>query len=72
MVSPALRPLRILRPLNLGQMLARRAASSLIVDTGIAVAGTAVLIVYLAAVGVLDAERNAAKANLCGRTSDRT
>ncbi len=61
---PALRPLRILRLLSLGSLLARRSANTQLVDTGRLVAGTAGLIVYLGAVGALDAERGAAKANI--------
>ena len=61
---PALRPLRILRLLSLGNVLARRSARSLIADTGLAVTGTAGLVVYLGAVAVLDAERGAPHANI--------
>ena len=61
---PALRPLRILRLLGLGNVLARRSARTLIADTGLAVAGTAGLVVYLGAVSVLDAERGALHANI--------
>lgn len=61
---PALRPLRILRLLSLGSLLARRSANTQLVDTGRLVAGTAALVVYLGAVGTLDAERGAAKANI--------
>ena len=61
---PAVRPLRILRLLSLGDLLAKRSANTLLANTGVAVVGTAVLIVYLGAVGVLDAERDASKANI--------
>lgn len=61
---PALRPLRILRLVSLTHSMARRSAGRLLVDTSRAVGASAVLIVYLGAVGVLDSERNAHGANI--------
>jgi voltage-gated potassium channel len=61
---PALRPLRILRLLSLGTRVARSSANTALADTTRAVAASAVLLVYLGAVGVLDSERNAPHANI--------
>ena len=61
---PALRPLRILRLVSLTHSMARRSAETVLVDTSRAVAASAVLVVYLGAVGVLDSERDAHGANI--------
>ena len=61
---PALRPLRILRLVSLTHSMARRSAGTVLVDTSRAVAASAVLVVYLGAVGVLDSERDAHGANI--------
>ena len=61
---PALRPLRILRLMSLTHSMARRSAGTVLVDTSRAVAASAVLVVYLGAVGVLDSERDAHGANI--------
>src|SRR5690348_8918785 len=55
---PALRPLRLLRLLSVSARVARNSASSALVHTSRAVGVSAVLLAYLGAVGVLDAERH--------------
>lgn len=61
---PALRPLRLLRLLSLGQMLARRGTAAIVADVSRFVAGAAVLLVFVSAVLVLDSERDAHGANI--------
>ncbi len=61
---PMLRSLRLLRLLALARMLNRSAVSSLVGRVSTYVAGTAVMAVGLGAVAVLDAEQDAANANI--------
>lgn len=61
---PALRPLRLLRLLSLGQLLARRGTHAIVADISRFVAGAAALVVFLGAVVVLGAERDAQGANI--------
>lgn len=63
-VLPALRPLRLLRLLTIAQLLARRSSAAIVTDVTRLVAGAAVLLVFLASVAVLDAERHARGANI--------
>jgi voltage-gated potassium channel len=61
---PVLRPLRLLRLLALARLLNRSAARSLVGRVTTYVLGTAVMAVGLGAVAVLDAERDAPRANI--------
>ncbi|MCU1656568.1 MAG: Ion transport 2 domain protein [Pseudonocardiales bacterium] len=61
---PVLRPLRLLRIVMLLRVLNRRAAVSLRGKVIVYVAGAAVLLVYCAALAVLDAERRHSGANI--------
>lgn len=63
-VLPVLRPLRLLRFLALVRILDRSAASSLAGRVLVYVASAAALVVGLAALAVLDAERDAPEANI--------
>jgi voltage-gated potassium channel len=63
-VLPALRPLRLLRLLSLGRVLGRQAAGKLVGDVARSVSIAAAFLVFLGAVGVLDAERDAHRANI--------
>jgi voltage-gated potassium channel len=61
---PALRPLRLLRLFSIGNMLAARSRRSLVTQaTRLVVTGAGVL-VFVASVGVLDAERDAPGRNI--------
>lgn len=61
---PALRPLRLLRLLSVGHMLARRGQANLAGEAARLVAGAAALLTTVGAVAVLDVERNADGANI--------
>lgn len=61
---PVLRPLRLLRLVALIRVLNRKATSSLQGRVAIYVASSAVLIVFVAALAVLDAERGRPRANI--------
>lgn len=61
---PLLRPLRLLRLVTLLVALNRRAGGSLRGRVSIYVAGSALMAMFVAALGVLDAERNATGANI--------
>jgi voltage-gated potassium channel len=61
---PALRPLRLLRLLSVGHMLARRGQASLAGQAARLVAGTAALLTSVGAIAILDVERNADGANI--------
>ena len=61
---PALRPLRLLRLLMLLRVLNRRAAASLHGRTIVYVAGSSVILVFSAALAVLDAERGRPASNI--------
>lgn len=63
---PALRPLRLLRLFSIGSMLAVRSRRSMAAQAGRLVVGAAVVLVFVGAVGVLDAERGAEGANITG------
>ena len=63
-VLPVLRPLRLLRLVALVRVLNRRATSSLHGRVAIYVISSAVLVVFIAALSVLDAERAKAHANI--------
>ena len=63
-VLPMLRPLRLLRLLALARIMNRSAASSLIGRVSTYVIGTALMSAALAAIAVLDAEQDAAGANI--------
>ncbi|GAC1443853.1 MAG: potassium channel family protein [Mycobacteriales bacterium] len=63
-VLPALRPLRLLRLLSLARLLARRGTNAIVADVGWFVASAAALLVFVAAVLTLDAERHAKGANI--------
>ena len=63
-VLPMLRPLRLLRLLALARVLNRSAASSLVGRVSTYVAGVAALALFLGAIAVLDAEQDAADANI--------
>ena len=63
-VLPMLRPLRLLRLLALARVLNRSAVGSLVGKVTTYVAGTAVMALGLGAVAVLDAEQDAAGANI--------
>lgn len=63
---PALRPLRLLRLFSIGNMLAARSKRSLIGQAGRLVAAAGAVLVFVAAVAELDAERGAPKANIAG------
>jgi len=61
---PALRPLRLLRLVAVGQMLAKRSRRNIAAQGSQLVAGAGVLLVLVAAVTVLDAERTSPDANI--------
>lgn len=61
---PMLRPLRLLRVLTLVNVLQRTAGTRLRSSIAIYGAGAALLIIYIAALAVLDAERHAPGANI--------
>lgn len=61
---PALRPLRLLRLLSVGRVLARRGSSAIVADVTRFVVAAGALLIFLGAVGVLDAERRAKGANI--------
>lgn len=61
---PMLRPLRLLRLLALARVLNRSAAGSLVGRVATYVSGTALMTMVLAAIAILDAEREAAGANI--------
>ena len=61
---PALRPLRLVRLLTIGGLLHRRGSEVAIGEVGRFVAAAGALVVFLGAVGVLDAERTAKGANI--------
>lgn len=61
---PMLRPLRLLRLLALARILNRSAANSLVGRVSTYVLGTAIMSAVLAAIAVLDAEQDAAGANI--------
>lgn len=61
---PMLRPLRLLRALAFARLLGRTATRTLAGRTTLYVIGTAVASVFLAALTVLDAERDATDANI--------
>lgn len=61
---PALRPLRLLRLFSIGNMLAARSKRNLIGQAGRLVAAAGAVLVFVAAVAELDAERGAPKANI--------
>lgn len=63
-VLPMLRPLRLLRLLAFARVLNRSAAGSLVGKVSAYVAGTAVMALSLGALAVLDAEQDAAGANI--------
>lgn len=63
-VLPALRPLRVLRVFTAGQALITHAGRFSLGRTTRAVATAAALLVFIAAVAVLDAERDAPQANI--------
>jgi voltage-gated potassium channel len=59
-----LRPLRLLRLLSVGRMLARRGTNAIITEVTRFVAGAAALLVFIAAVLTLAVERDADGANI--------
>lgn len=61
---PALRPLRLLRLLSVGHMLAQRSRGSVAGQAARVVAGAAALLVTVGAVAILDVERDAEGANI--------
>ena len=61
---PALRPLRLVGLLTIGGLLHRRGSDVAIGEVGRFVAAAGVLVVFLGAVGVLDAERGTKSANI--------
>lgn len=61
---PALRPLRLLRLVSVGQMLAQRGRRNIVAQTTRVVVASAVLMVVIAAVAILDAERGEPDANI--------
>ena len=63
---PVLRPLRLLRLVQLLRLMNRQATASLRGRIAVYVVGSAVLVVFCAALAVLDAERHSAKANITG------
>ena len=63
-VLPLLRPLRLLRLLAFARVLNRSAAGSLVGRVSTYVAGTAVMALGLGALAILDAEQDAAGANI--------
>jgi voltage-gated potassium channel len=63
-VLPMLRPLRLLRLLALARILSRSVTSSLIGKVSTYVVGTAVMAAALASIAILDAEQDAAGANI--------
>lgn len=65
-VLPVLRPLRVLRLVTLLNVLNRRVASSLRGRVAVYVVGSTVLVLFCAALAVLDAERRDPKANITG------
>jgi len=64
LVVPFLRPLRLLRLLVLLRVLNRRATQSLRGQVAVYVAGAAALVIFCAALAVLDAERGAPTGNI--------
>jgi voltage-gated potassium channel len=64
LVVPVLRPLRLLRLLVLLRILNRQAADSLRGRVAVYVTSSAVLVIFCAALAVLDAERHRAGANI--------
>jgi voltage-gated potassium channel len=63
-VLPMFRPLRLLRVLALARIVNRSAKNSLVGRVGVYVIGTAVVVSGLAAIAMLDAEQDAADANI--------
>lgn len=63
---PILRPLRVLRLLTLLSVLNRRVASSLRGRIAVYLAGSTILVLFCAALAVLDAERRNPEANIVG------
>ncbi len=63
-VLPALRPLRLLRLVTLLTVLNRRAAGSLRGRVAVYVAGATTLVLFVAALAVLDAERGKPNSNI--------
>jgi|tagenome__1003787_1003787.scaffolds.fasta_scaffold20735043_1 voltage-gated potassium channel len=63
---PILRPLRMLRLVTLLSVLNRRVASSLRGRVAVYVVGSTILVLFCAALAVLDAERSDPKANITG------
>lgn len=61
---PALRPLRLLRLLSVGQMLAVRGRRSIVARVTQTVVGSAALLIVVAGVAVLGAERGTKGANI--------
>ena len=63
---PLLRPLRLLRLVTLLAVLNRKAGGSLRGRVGVYVGGAAVMIIFVASLAVLDAERGASGSNING------
>ncbi len=63
---PILRPLRVLRLVTLLSVLNRRVASSLRGRVAVYVVGSTILVIFCAALAVLDSERPDPKANITG------
>lgn len=61
---PMLRPLRLLRVLAFARLLSRSATRTLVGRTTLYVVGTALAALFLGALAVLDAERDASNANI--------